>query len=83
MDREQFRQRVTQVYVTGKGIGGAGLDEIAKGNVDPVEQMKYLSEMSRTPDKTKSTTSTAGSGTGFLIVLIILALATLALFLPH
>lgn len=42
MDREEFREQITQRYVAGKVMDGASLDEIAEGMTDPVEQMTHL-----------------------------------------
>jgi len=74
MDREQFREQITQRYVAGKALDGASADEIAKGIVDPVEQMNYVSGLG-----TKPTNSAADTGSGLLGGLVLICLIALAL----
>jgi hypothetical protein len=73
MDSEQFREQITQRYVTGKTLDGASLDEIAKGMTDPVEQMNYLTGQ----PKMNPTPSTQGTGAGGFFLLVFLALLAL------
>ena len=74
MDREQFREQITQRYVAGKALDGASADEIAKGIVDPVEQMNYVSGLGA-----RSTNSAADTGSGLLGGLVLICLVVLAL----
>jgi len=69
MDRDQFRQQITQRYVAGKALEGASADEIAKGVVDPVEQMNYVTGNKQRDD------SSAGSGAGGVLLLVLLLVA--------
>lgn len=76
MDREQFRKQITQRYVAGKAMDGASADQIARGVLDPVEQMNYLSAKSGSPK------STEGDGfLGFFIFLVLILLGFILLFL--
>lgn len=74
MDREQFREQITQRYVAGKALDGASADEIAKGIVDPVEQMNYVSGLG-----TRSTNSAANTGSSLLGRLVLICLIAFAL----
>ena len=68
MDRDQFLQQITQRYVAGKALEGASADEIAKGVVDPVEQMNYVAGLG----KKQGDGSSAGSGAGGVLLLVLL-----------
>lgn len=74
MDREQFREQITQRYVAGKALDGASADEIAKGIVDPVEQMNYVSGLGSKP-----TNNAADTGSGLLGGLVLVCLIAFAL----
>lgn len=80
MDREQFREQVTQRYVTGKALDGASVDEIAEGMVDPVEQMTYVTGLPKTESTRELASGTGGNG-GVMILVILLALAALTAIL--
>ncbi|MBY0552043.1 MAG: hypothetical protein K2W95_32465 [Candidatus Obscuribacterales bacterium] len=76
MDREQFREQITQRYVAGKALEGASLEEISSGIVDPVEQMNYVT--GQTKQNSTSPSSQSGSAIGWLIFISLIALAVLS-----
>lgn len=76
MDREEFREQITQRYIAGKAMDGASLDEIARGMVDPVEQMTYIPGQSK--QKSTSNSSNGASVFGWFILIALLALALLS-----
>ena len=78
MDREQFREQITQRYVTGKALDGASLDDIAKGMVDPVEQMNYVTGQS---NKRRHQDSSEQGPWGVIFFLLIIALALFSGFI--
>lgn len=42
MDRDEFREQITQRYLAGEVMDGASADEIAGGVMDPVGQMDHV-----------------------------------------
>ena len=76
MDREEFREQITQRYIAGKAMDGASLDEIARGMVDPVEQMNYVT--SQAERRSRSSASSGSTGSTILRWLILIALLVLA-----
>ncbi len=79
MDRDQFREQITQRYVTGKALEGSSMDEIAKGMVDPVEQMNYVTGQSKSKQKSTAPTSPCGdSGLAWLVFIALIAVAVLS-----
>lgn len=78
MDREQFRQQITQRYVAGKALDGASLDDIAKGMVDPVEQMNYVTGQSK---KRRQQDNSEQGPWGAIFFLLIIALALFSGFI--
>jgi len=77
MDREQFREQITQRYVAGKALDGASLDEIAEGMVNPVEQMNYVAgQAGRSSNSTPAGSQSSGSTVfGWLVFVALIALA--------
>jgi hypothetical protein len=78
MDREQFREQITERYVTGKALEGASLEEIAEGMVNPAEQVDYVTGMS----KSGSAVDRKGSepaGTFWLVLILLAALVSIVL----
>lgn len=71
MDREQFREQITQRYVAGKALDGASSDEIAKGMVDPVEQMNYVTGLGADKSAAGSGSSSGGVAVLFILLLVI------------
>lgn len=71
MDPNQFRQQIAQRYVAGKGLDGASADEIAKGLLDPVEQMNYICS-SGAKSKRHAGSGNDGAGVIFLLLLALL-----------
>ncbi len=80
MDREQFREQITQRYVAGKALDGASLEEIAEGIVDPVEQMNYVTGQAKSSTASTSANSQGAGGGRVIALLVFLALIALALF---
>lgn len=79
MDREEFREQITQRYIAGKAMDGASLDEIARGMVDPVEQMNYVTSQSeRKSSSSAGSESTGSTILGWFILIALLALALLS-----
>lgn len=76
MDREEFREQITRRYIAGKAMEGASLDEIARGMVDPVEQMTYIPGQAK--QKSTSAGSTGSSVFGWFILIVLFALALLS-----
>ena len=76
MDREQFREQITQRYVAGKALDGASLEEISAGMVDPVEQMNYVTGQAKKGCATSS--SGENSPLGWLLFISLIALALLS-----
>lgn len=75
MDRRDFRQ-ISQRYIAGKALDGASVDEIARGIVDPVEQLNYVTGSETRRSAASQDSNDSG---GLIFVLLVLALIGLGL----
>ena len=81
MDREQFREQITQRYIAGKSIDGAKIDEIAAGIGNPVAQMEYIVSLSENKSGEDYGTPPLQTFVGWVIFLAIIAACALGLIL--
>jgi len=78
MDRNEFRQQVTRRYVAGKAMDGSSFEEIAKGTVNPAEQMRYLSEQASTNAKPGALETPLVSILFFLVIFVCMVFCAVA-----
>lgn len=70
MNRDQFRQEITQRYVVGKALDGASVDDISRGLLDPHEQMNYVSSQIAPRRRTSSSAQDSAAVAGFVVLIV-------------
>ena len=81
MDREQFREQITQRYIAGKALDGAKTEEIAAGLINPAEQMEYVARLAENKSGEDFGTPPSLTFVGWIVFLAIIAACALGFFL--